>query len=89
MLLVVLAILFPNPAKKSAKNHSSQLKTLRQQKNTDWYCIGAYHVYYGRPNTDPSGDVGTAKLGLKSLKLRCDKTACGPNFCCCFGGIPS
>ena len=57
--------------------------------NTDWYCVGAYHVYKGRPKTNLNGDVGTAKLGLKSLKLRCDKTACGPNFCCCFGGIPS
>ena len=31
MLLAVPAILFPNPAMKSAKTRSSQLKTLRQQ----------------------------------------------------------
>ena len=63
----------------------SQLTTQDSQTAThNWYCVGAYHVYKNRPNTKLNGDVGTAMLGLKSMKQRSDKTGCGANFCCCF-----
>lgn len=69
----------------------TQLTTQDSQTATgyDWYCVGAYHVYKNRPSTNLNGDNGTSTLGLKSMKLRCDKTGCGPNFCCCFAGFPS
>ena len=66
----------------------SQLTTQDQQtKHDTWFCVGAYHVYVGRPNTNLGGDVGSAKLGLKSAKTYCDTAHCGPNFCCCFARI--
>ena len=55
-----------------------------QTKRDTWFCVGAYHVYRHRPTTNLNGDVGSAKLGLKSAKTICDTRHCGPNFCCCF-----
>ena len=59
-----------------------------QTAHSTWSCIKAFHVYYGRPTTNKSGQQSNAVLGLKSLSFGaddyCDETRCGPNFCCCF-----
>lgn len=59
------------------------LHTDHRTVNSRWSCIGAFHVYYGRPATRQDGNINTATLGLKSARQSCDDAGCGPNFCCC------
>ena len=52
------------------------------QARTTWRCIGAVHVYGGRPAT---GDGKTPTLGLKTYFYGFEACGggCGPNYCCC------
>jgi len=58
-----------------------------QLANSHLSCIGAFHVYLGRPTTVRKGMANTARLGLKTLRYSSDSSClisgCGPNFCCC------
>ena len=52
------------------------------QARTTWKCIGAVHVYGGRPAT---GDGKTPTLGLKTYFYGFEACGggCGPNYYCC------
>ena len=64
---------------------SKFLHTLDQQtSHSTWSCIGALHVYKGRPSSAP-GNFYSPSIGLKVYWNRSYHTGggCGPNYCCC------
>ena len=55
-----------------------------QTKNQQWSCLGAVHVYGGRPVSGPS-TLSKPSMGFKvywSSSYHRGKN-CGPNYCCC------
>jgi len=64
-------------------NQILQAQDIQTASSNTWTCIGAIHVYYGRPAT---GDGEDPTLGLKQYYFghnKCNQRYCGPNYCCC------
>jgi hypothetical protein len=53
----------------------------RRAGNRGLQCINALHIYANQPQK------GNNRPALRAYKyMSCNNTACGPNYCCCYGG---